>query len=303
MAVGMIFGAVVVGIVGLGLWRASYSAFSRAEPPVRTGQLALALGAGSLGGRPVSFNSPAGWNQPVLTFAVTVFGLSLIWAFATALVVWLVLRWIAVSAASSWPGSVARVTSARRSYLVALIAAAGMLALCFSAMLPVESISEVIELENGLGTVLLLLAVLAVVLLPLLLAVATILPGPAITAALFSVWAFPLGLAVRGGQVGAAQRLRATVLTAIATAIVGGVLTFVRFNSWRQEVPRGTATDAEKLDFFVTVLVVALLAQMVASAFAAARARSVLHGLCAAFVTGCVLAVTILVAVGWDGIG
>jgi hypothetical protein len=68
-------------------------------------------------------------------------------------------------------------------------------------------------------------------------------------------------------------------------------------------VPRGAGTDEEILAFFYTNLALAWAVQAVASAIAAAWGRSLLHGLGAAFVAGCVMSTSILAVNAWHGGG
>jgi hypothetical protein len=122
----LLFGSLVVGVVGLGAWRASFAALARGELAPRTWLLAAGLGAGLALGELLSLSEtvyvPAGFRltgAALLMFDVVWYGLLLGG-------VTLFLRWV-VGCASAWLEAMARRDSPRLAHLLGFIPAAVVL--------------------------------------------------------------------------------------------------------------------------------------------------------------------------------
>ena len=316
------FAPAIVGVVGLGVWRAGFATLAEGRPTPASWPLALALAAGFLVGPELALSrGVVSISDPLLTEVLH--GEGLLWLAGLLAALVLLLGWVN-ACASAW----VRALAGRRSRIAAgagLLAATGVLTIVMGVFYvsrdarPTIGVSkQLTSLEHDaisrvtwalpewayqlvanpqlLWTVLrpeLLPAVVIVVALPL---AAALVPRRAPTEA-DSRWAF----LDPGGRL-AIPPLVLRLLRPLVVGLAAGAAFLVATLALRLGVHAGVdpavrAQDAFLLGFFSWNLALAYLAQAaagaVATAISAHRAR-VLDGLGAAFVTGSIATFGIL---------
>lgn len=295
---GLVFAPLAIGVVGLGLWRASYAALARGERPPGGTLPGLGLGLGFLLGQQLSFfavvESDAGGEAGVYHF-------DLLWALALVVGLTLLVRWV-VSAATLWisatgPGR------GRLLYLPALVVAAATLVVGLGwafllrdldPLFPLsrelvsfehELVSRVVWAGPELGWTLVRHPIL-------LYAVQDVLTLPVLA----SLWAFPLAALLLRRRIG-----RRGLLLPLAVGLAAGAiywLALLAIRLWlRSSVPDATRELGEyRLSFIVWTLVLALGLQAVAALVTAALSdeHPGVRALFAAFLTGCLATAAIL---------
>jgi hypothetical protein len=313
---GAVIAPLVAAILGLGLWRGTFANLTCGGRQQGVARLALGLVTGALLGRVLAIEFALTTSDSSSTWGIATFVFAhIIWAALLLLVVTIILRWI-VSGASVWLEVAAAMRTPRPIYLAGLVLAAGMMVLCFSVLFPAIQFislpppgSSTSELVMASTMPLMMITMLLFVLSP----VFTLL-------ALVSIWAFPFAAmySPRRDPVTAGSPwafLGATTVPwnilpqppltprmALRMGLVAGVacagsLILLRV-AWRLEFDEATrALDATKLRLYFSMIALAVVAQSAAAAIAARRALRlpVIHGAFAAFVTGVVAAVAILV--------
>jgi Zn-dependent protease with chaperone function len=312
MIAAVVFAPLVVGVVGLALWRDRFGALASGTPAQTVWPLGLALVAGLLVGPELSLASALpGDDRGLLEDLVR--GESLIWVVALVALVLLLLHWIA-NGASVW----LRVEAAHRSrtaWTAGLLVAAGVLTIVLGTFYTLRQFSEGITLSKALTAeehqqVSNVVSAGPVWLWQLVMDPQTLLliSRPLIPLAIVLLWVFPLSVAlIRRRRTGEApwafldpggrlepERPRVHLFRPVAIGVLGGLVCLLAYAVYRGGIHAfvSTATrdrDEFVLSFFFWQLVIALVAQAVAGGFAAAFARDrarLAEVLCAATVTG-----------------
>lgn len=305
------FAPFVVGIVGYGIWRATFAAVAEGAAGIPTVKIGLALAAGFLIGPELSLAQLAAADEPLLTAALHG---DVLWALA--LVAGLVLFTAWLGAVASWWLRALGTRPPRLAAAAVLAGAAGVLSVFMAVFYVARDARPAIELSTRL-TEAQHAAVSATAwagpewLWRSLMDPASlvVVHRPFLPPALVLLWALPLlaWLVARrpsrapadwafldeGGEL-RVPALALRPLRALAIGAAGG-LTFcalslvVRFALHTGVSAETRATDAFLLSFFFWMLVLALLAQAAAggtAAFLAGSPTPLIEGLAAGFVTG-----------------
>jgi Zn-dependent protease with chaperone function len=316
MIAAVVFAPLVVGVIGLALWRDRFGALASRTPAQTIWPIGLALAAGLLVGPELSLASALpGEDRGLLGDLVR--GESLLWVVALVALVLLLLDWIA-NGASVW----LRAEAARRSRAVwtaGLLVAAGVLTIVLGTFYTLRRFSEGITLSKAL-TAEQHQQVSSVVsagpewLWQLVMDPQTLvlISRPLIPLAIVLLWAFPLAAAlVRRRSTGEApwaflepggrlepDRPRVRLLRPLVIGVLGGLACLLAYALHRGGVHALVSTETRGRDefvlsFFFWQLVIAFVAQAAATGVAAGLARDrgrLAEGLCAATVTGSIAA-------------
>lgn len=189
VVLGILFACLIVGVVGLGIWRAVFAKQVIGTTRLHTLRIGLALTAGLLLGQTLSVNA---YNSGYAYFTEVTFWriswtatasqalVSLVLALCLLFILVLFLRWIAVSAAL-WLEVAARRSSPRGIYWVAFVAASYILGVCFGKL------SETLQVTKGLSTIQSLINAGNIL-------VFLLLHDPFICLAFILLWAYPLAV-------------------------------------------------------------------------------------------------------------
>ncbi len=322
-----VFAALVTGVVGLAVWRATFLAEARGEKVRDLTGTALALGIGFAAGDALSLSATVALPAGFALTGVALLLFDLVWYGLLFVGSALFLRWLA-AAALTWLPAMAGRDSPRLAYLAGIALAVPVLAVGLWLLLTIEPLrftggqlspSALAEAFNSVGIGVpagpYLWAVVA--LAALALEVAT---QPALLAVAQLLWLVPLAPALWRGQMGGVSAARWAVMEsgapmpagaapprlrlamALIVAMAGG-LTFWLLSLAIALVLSVTSQDALLVWIVNVQLAVGICVQVVVTAVVACRARSLgaVHGLFAGFVCGVVaavatLAVTALVA-------
>jgi hypothetical protein len=310
-----------VGAVGLGVWRGAFAALSRGRVPPGTGRLGLGLGLGIVVGAALSLDAViTGLSLEGASGVASIRSTGASFAFdivlATAMLVGLFyfLRWISAGA-SAWLEVITTRRSLRVLVLVGLITAGLISTVWLGSLLWVYLVVSLLPLES-----LAVLTTLTSAPLTVILALANyLLLSPLALAVFVGLWIFPLAAQLGRRQAASvaatswafldpsAQPLtlrrqgRVYLSQGLVAGIVGGlafcVLLLIARFWWRISLPETVrSSDQARISFFIGQVVLAVLIQASTAIIVAARVRrlGVLHGLFAAFVAGCLMAVGIL---------
>jgi Zn-dependent protease with chaperone function len=292
----LFFAPLAVGVVGLGAWRGTFEALARNKTPRGMARLGFALGLGVMVGQALALDAPtvAGGTSIAFNFLL---GVSLLVGLPCFL--W----WISIGA-RAWLERVTTYRSLRLVVLLGLITVGLLSTVLLGSLLRLFTIGPA-----SLG----LLAVTPVGALNAILQSRLILLVP------IGLWAFPLAAGLwraRPASDSTAQWAlldpsrqpltlqRGTRFHLSQTLVMGAVgglafctLLLVVHFGWNN-VPEATrSTDQARTLFAVGQVVLAILVQVITATVVAIRVRwlSGIHGLFAAFVAGCIMAVGILV--------
>lgn len=296
----LIISPLAVGVVGLGVWRATFAAVIRGEAPYGAGRLGLAMGIGYLVG--------GGASTRAMLFGqvIPLIGFGAAWCVVLLAGAFLFFRWVQ-ACAGAWIEIAATRRFMQRAYVAGLtlagaLFAVGLALLLFSANMKVK-----------LGTIPAALGA------PWLDNWRFISADPMTWLFFMSLWAFPLGAWFwRNRQIsdsardwafldppsGSATIARPPPLDpwrALKAGLVGatlycGLLLLIRI-AVRLGVPESTrVTGGFLVAYFYSQCALAALVQAIVAATVAARFKRlpVIHGLFAAFVGGCVMTVGLL---------
>ena len=305
----LIFAPLAAGVVGLGIWRATFAARAREKAPTGVGRVGLCLGLGIMLGTFLSFSNYFEPNS--LNFNI-VFVYGLPWNVLLLIGLFFLSRWIAASA-SSWLDIATTGRSLRLIYTVGLLIASMVLVIWLGQLASFNRESEFIR-EGGLAAfdpVLVWLALPARFLNALM--------QPETLLALISLWAFPLAAWFWRGRVRKApgsnlafldsssqHRLwspqeplspRFALTLGLQVGLGFCVLLLVVKVGLRVGVSEAIRqTDQFKQMFYYSQVMLAVLLQVGIAAIVAGKVRRLgsLHGLFAAFVGGCVMTLGVL---------
>ena len=305
----LIFAPLAAGVVGLGIWRATFAARAREKAPTGVGRVGLCLGLGIMLGTFLSFSNYFEPNS--LNFNI-VFVYGLPWNVLLLIGLFFLSRWIAASA-SAWLDIATTGRSLRLIYTVGLLIASMVLVIWLAQLASFNRESEFIR-EGGLAAfdpVLVWLALPARFLNALM--------QPETLLALISLWAFPLAAWFWRGRVRKApgsnlafldsssqHRLwspqeplspRFALTLGLQVGLGFCVLLLVVKVGLRVGVSEAIRqTDQYKQMFYYSQVMLAVLLQVGIAAIVAGKVRRLgsLHGLFAAFVGGCVMTLGVL---------
>lgn len=316
MIAAVAFAPLVVGVIGVALWRDRFGALASGTAAQAVWPLGLALAAGLLVGPELSLASALPGDDRGL-LGDLVHGESLLWVAALVALVLLLLVWIA-DGASVW----LRTEAARRSpdaWTAGLLVAAGVFTIIFGAFYTLRRLSEGITFSKLLTAeqhrqVSDVAAAGPQWLWQLVMDPQTLvlISRPLIPFAIVLLWVFPLAAAlVRRRRTGEApwafldsggrlesDRPQVSLLRPLAVGVLAGLACLLGYALHRAGVHAFVSTDTRDRDefvlsFFFWQLVIALVAQATAGGVAAALARDrvrLAEALCAATVTGSIAA-------------
>ena len=291
----------VVGVVGLGMWRTTFVALARGETSRGAGRLGLGLGFGILLGLILSFHST--FNVEItatLPGAEPLFNIA--WSLLLLISLFFFMRWIAAGA-SAWLEIALSYRSPRLFYTWGLIIAGGILAIWLAFLFYLRGLGSaiVLALASPLGTLwyivqhpLALLLLVSLWAFPL-----AAWFGRRRAASDSSSWAFltsspqPFSL-VRQAPFRPGLALTLGLLTGLGFC---GLLLFIRIGV-RLSLPESVRnTDEFELGFFLAQIGIAAFMQAGVAALVAAWVQRLgaLHGLFSAFIAGCVMTLGVLI--------
>jgi len=301
LAAALMIAPLVVGVVGLGTWRATFAALARGKAPHGVGHLGVGLGLGILLGVTLSFSTAltAGTTE-ALSWSEIFFNIA--WNMLLLVSLFFFLRWIAAGASAWLEVAIAR-PSPRIFYILGLTIAGGVLAIWLGLLFYIRGL--------GVTIVFLLASPLGMLW--------SIVQHPLTLLLLISLWAYPLTawfsrrrVALDSGSSWAfltsgpqepmlirPAPLRpglAATLGVIVGLVFCGLLLLIRIGL-RMSVPEAVRnTDEFRMAFFLAQIGIAALLQMGVAALVAGWVKrlGVLHGLFAAFVSGSVMTVGLL---------
>ena len=320
------FAPFAVGIVGYGIWRATFAATAEGRPGIPTVRLGLALAAGFLLGPELSLAQTVATGDDAL-LSTLLKGEDLLWGLALVGGLVLLTGWLAAGAAY-WLRSLGN-RPPRLAAAASLVAAAGVLSVFMAVFYIARDTRQAIEF-SAKGTELQHAAVAETAWAgPVWLWQALMDPAflvvvhrPFILPALVLVWALPLAAALwrrrseddadwaflePGGEL-SQPPLALRVLRPLAIGLAAGLaywalLLLLRFSLHNGVAAETRATDAFLLSFYFWTLVLALFTQLSAGAVAAFLSRNparLVDALAAGFVAG---AIATLGIVGGPSVG
>jgi len=189
----LIFATLVVGVLGLGTWRATFAAMTRGEASSGAGRIGFGLGLGFIAGMFLSLGNAIDVPNSAGTFNQFVYNLP--WNVLLLVSMVFFFRWIAAGA-SAWLEIAASRRSPRLIYIVGLAIASGVLAVWLVYIIGFSDLSRTeLQQSTSLSTVLSDLANLLFF---------DTLQQPITFLVLISLWAFPLAAWFWRGRVAAA---------------------------------------------------------------------------------------------------
>jgi hypothetical protein len=304
MVTALLFAPLAVGVVGLGVWRSSFAALARDQAPRGAIRLGLALGLGIVLGQVLALDSAVTSSSEMAYAANQVapaFSLIFNLMVGALLLVGLscFLWWISAGA-SAWLEQITTRHSLRLTVTLGLITAVLISTVLLGSLLWSST--------AGPG----------VLSLPPVALANALLQSRLVVLVFVGLWAFPLAARFWEGRTAQPtetqwafldpsprpltlrRRDRFRIPQALVTGTVGGLafcalLLIVHFG-WNTVPQDVRTTDQARIAFAVGQVAVAVLMQAIAAAIVAIRVRWLggIHGLFAAFVAGCVMAIGIL---------
>ncbi len=289
----LVLAPVLVGTVGLAIWRASFAHALRAAGQPPYARIAWAVAAGLVVGQLLAFEASFEIDFDAVGFLVV----ELVWGILLALTLYAYLRWMAVGAAT-WFAATRAVPSRPASWLGLGLVTFELVVLAMLLFF-IEAIAR-----SAVGTVVFgLFGAVAAVFLAiggaglLLLFQVPLLSG----AGLIALWLYPIGAAIWAGSRTRRDAEQRRTVEAIRSGIVGGVvfatvdlIVNIQYGNVPAEVRSAPET---KLLLFSLIVALAVGLQAAVAGFVAWRSNDLraAHGLLAAFVTGVLSAVAFLV--------
>jgi len=320
LVAGFVFAPLVVGIIGLGVWRATFVALIRNQHSTGVGKLGIGLGLGLIFGQVLSFDNIASRQKALgleqldwaMQFASTAF--NLLWSILLLVSLYYFFRWMALGA-SVWLRVAISSHSPRPFYIAGLLVAGLWLTLWFGVVFLIRNADVLLSTPNSIGVLFSLILFFPVV-------IGYITLQPLTLIALVSLWAFPLSvwlwrdrrtnstslpkwgfLDQTHDQPHLPTRKRLQVHPALMMGLMGGLtyccLLLILRLGLRILLPESIRDENwfELVLFYVGYLGLAALMQVGIAIKVARETKSLngVHGLFAAFTAGCVMALGILV--------
>jgi Zn-dependent protease with chaperone function len=309
-----LFAVLIVGIVGLGIWRSGFTSQIQGHPPISTARFAVALVAGMVLGQPISFRSVITLGEGPGQF-VGAFLFQLVWSALALPGFLLFFRWIAVVARAWFPVSM-QGRHPRASYTAPLVVATLVLTTWLGVLFFVLGFADVIPTSLPAEQV---LALTLGFVLGTPIVVWWLLPNLLTLVAAVSLWAAPLAAGLwsrRAIDPGPARWVFLDVApgdmtlepagglrpgTAIRGGLFGGLifclLLLVIRSVARAVLPdevRGS--DEFRLGFFVSQVALAAVIAAATAAIVASKIRTLgtSHGLLGAFSGSCLMWIGLL---------
>jgi Zn-dependent protease with chaperone function len=192
LSAGFVFAPLIVGIIGLGVWRGTFVALVRNQHSTEVGKLGIGLGLGLMFGQVLSFDNIASSQKALglaqfdwaMQFASTAF--NLLWSVLLLVSLYYFFRWIAVGA-SVWLRVAISSDSPRPFYIAGLIVAGLWLTLWFGVVFLIRNADVLLLTPNSIGVLFSLILFFPVV-------IGYITLQPLTLIALASLWVFPLSV-------------------------------------------------------------------------------------------------------------
>ena len=320
LVAGLVFAPLVVGIIGLGVWRESFVAIVRNQHSPKVGKLGIGLGLGLILGQGLSFYNVTSSQKALgleqfdgaTQFASTTF--NLLWSVLLLVSLYYFFRWMATGA-SVWLRVAISSHSPRPFYIAGLIIAGLWLTLWFGVIFLIRNADVLLLTPNSIGVLFSL-----ILFTPFVIGYITLQPLTLI--ALVSLWAFPLSAGLwldrrtnstslpRWGfldqtpdQPHLPTQKRLQVHPALMTGLMGGLIYCVLLLVLRLGIRILLPETVRDLDWFKLVFFyggnLGLAACMQAGiAMKVARRNKSLNkilGLFAAFIAGCTMTLGVIV--------
>jgi len=307
----LILAPLLVVTAGLSAWRTTFAALIQGRVPLGIGRAGLCLGVGLILGTFLSLSFDNILVNPLFPFIF-----SLPWSLVVLVSLFLFLRWIAMGT-TAWLDVMISSRSPRLFYTVGLVVASGVFVVVLAQLFLFHSLATDIALFLNTPSDL-LIGFAAVTIGSILLLIDPLL-SPGVLAAFICLWAFPLAawfwrkrvtMRVESNWAFLDASSQPVVLPrhdpfrlrfALTIGLVGGLVFCLFFlaidTSWHLIIPAASRSiKVLVLLFFYGNIILAVLLQATAAAIVTGWVRhlSVLHGLFAAFVGGCIMAVGIL---------
>jgi Zn-dependent protease with chaperone function len=292
LIVSIAFALLIVGTLGIGVWRQTFVALVRNQNSSEVGKLGLGLGLGMSFGEVFSLKNVAIHSDPN-------FILILFWAVLLAVSCYYFFKWMAASA-FVWLRVAVFERSPHRFYMAGLVTSGFCLTVWLCCIRLIQGFVNFSDLEGGFSSI-----------------IASLL-SPFSLVALASLWAFPLSACLwrqrqpnltfspRWGFLDRTpdlvhQSIQLEVYPALKTSFIGGLiycgLLFVirlAIRTFLPESVRNTEVILSLLYFGQMGLAVLMQAGIAMKVARSVRSLSKIYGLFAAFTAGCFMTVCVL---------
>ncbi|MBD2683127.1 MULTISPECIES: M48 family metalloprotease [Nostoc] len=321
LVAGLVFAPLVVGIVGIGVWRETFASLIHKTHSVKAGKLGIGLGLGLILGQFLSFeNITSSWQalgmeQLNPAIQLTSLAFNLLWSFLLLVSLYCFFKWVAASAAA-WLSVAISSGFSRSLYIGGLIVAGIWLSLWFGVIFLIQNARVLLLTANSVEMFFSLILVLPV-------AIAYIALQPLTLIALITLWAFPLSAWLRPHRLHLTYatslpswvfleqtshqidlptqnqpQLRSTFITGLINGLTYcGLLLVIRL-ILRVIIPE-SVRDADWFKlilYFIGYIGFPALMQTVVAVRIARRVKylNFIHGLFAAFTAGCTMTLGVL---------
>jgi Zn-dependent protease with chaperone function len=297
-----------VGVVGVGVWRATFAALARGEAVRGMGMLGIGLGLGLILGQLLSLQSSLGTpGQSEAPNLSSFYAFHILWSVLLVGSLFFFFRWMAAGAIA-WLEVASYSDSRRRAFVLGPVVAACVLAIWLAWLFLIRDL--------GLGLPKVLAEISFTPVDATIGIIAGIVENPLTYLALIGLWAFPL--AARFGrkqsgdvptsswafldnspqQLAMAGQAPLRPGTALKAGLLGGLilvaLVIILRLAIHASVEQTVRNDYNfKLAFGLGVNLLAVLMQIVVAVIVTIRVTRLggVHGLFAAFIAGCIIAV------------
>jgi Zn-dependent protease with chaperone function len=321
LGAGFIFAPLVIGIIGLGIWRSTFVTIVRNQHSVEAGKLGIGLGLGMIFGQLLSFDNIVS-NQKVLglekfdwTMQFTSSAFNILWSVLLLVSLYYFFKWIAVSA-SVWLRVAIYSRSPYSFYISGLTISGLWLTLWFGIIFLIRNADVYLRFPNSIVTLLSLILIF----LPAVIVQITLQPLTLI--ALVSLWAFPMNACLwrdyitnstsfpKWGfldkpptQLHLQHHKQLQIHYAFVRGLKGGLMYCVLMLALRLGLHFFVPESVRNTDWFKLILILAVpisfaaLMQAVIAIKTARRVKNLhsIHGLFSAFNAGCIMTLGILV--------
>lgn len=190
LGAGLIFASLVVGIIGLGIWRTTFVSLIRDQHFGEIGKLGIGLGLGLIVGQAFSFHNitsyqhALGWEQLDLGMQFALITFKVFWSILLLISLYYFFQWVATSA-SIWLSIAMFYPSPRLFYTLGLLITGLCLTFWFAVLFTIQIAEPLLLTLNSFEA--------SLVLIPLsFITIDVSFQSPLTLTALASLWAFPL---------------------------------------------------------------------------------------------------------------